>query len=338
MKALQIVRPGKMHLIEKPIPEIETETQVLIKITAAGICGSDIHIIHGRHPFITYPRVFGHEGCGEVAAMGSAVTGFQKGDPVVIEPIRGCGKCYACRHGKYNACPEIEVLGVHKDGLFSEYVVVDQSQLHPYSRDLKPYQAATAEPFTVGAQANARADTQPDDLVLIHGAGPIGLVIADVALSRGARVIMSDPIESRRKIAMDFGCEYTIDPSKEDVDSFVRTISHGEGINVAFDTTGIPKLYEESIRLLSAGGRFVPLALENPSIQINFSLVTKNELSICGSRNQNDKFREIVSTLPSRVAHIDRYVTHLLPLEEYEKAFALCEDRNSGACKIVFVF
>ena len=106
MKAVNVEKPGHLTVIEREIPKIEKDTQVLVKIQAAGICGSDVHILHGTHAYVTYPRIIGHEGSGIVAEMGSAVEGLELGDSVIIEPITGCGTCYACRNGRYNCCPE----------------------------------------------------------------------------------------------------------------------------------------------------------------------------------------------------------------------------------------
>ena len=178
MKAVYIKEPGKLEVIDVEKPSIKKDTQALVKITAAGICGSDIHIFHGTHAYATYPRIIGHEGCGIVEEVGSAVTDLKPGDSVIIEPITGCGTCYACRHGRYNCCPDIKVAGVHIDGVMEEYFVTERNKLYKYDpNELTPVEAATAEPYTVGAQANAQANTQPGDLVLIHGAGPIGMII-----------------------------------------------------------------------------------------------------------------------------------------------------------------
>lgn len=338
VKAVQVFEPNDIRLIEKEMPEIQTDTQVLVRITAVGICGSDIHILHGSHPYVTYPRVIGHEGCGVVEKMGSAVTGLQKGDGVIIEPIRGCGHCYACRHGKYNICPEIVVNGVHEDGTFEEYMIIDQKQLHKYDPLLTPVQAATAEPYTVGAQANARADTLPGDLVLVHGAGPIGLIVCDIAHSRGATVIVSEINEKRLAVAPFFGAVYTVNPVKEDLKARVMEISHGEGVNVVFEATGVPKLTETSVELLSPGGRLVPMTFGAEPIPINFMPVNKNEITIAGTRNQNGKFPDIVASLPERVDRIDRLVTHTFPITEFKKAFDTLADKESGACKVVLTF
>ena len=339
MKAVYIKEPGKLEVIDVEKPSIKKDTQVLVKITAAGICGSDIHIFHGTHAYATYPRIIGHEGCGIVEEVGSAVTDLKPGDSVIIEPITGCGTCYACRHGRYNCCPDIKVAGVHIDGVMEEYFVTERNKLYKYDpNELTPVEAATAEPYTVGAQANAQANTQPGDLVLIHGAGPIGMIICDIAEKRGATVIVSEVKEDRLKIAKDFGAKYTINPKKEDLKEAIMKITDGKGVNVVFETSGVPALTSLSVELLSPHGRLVPLTFAPEPVPINFRLMNKNELVIAGTRNQNGKFPEVVESLPSRKDRIDKLVTHVFPAEEAEKAFDTAMDKTSGSCKVVITF
>lgn len=338
MKAVYVSEPGKLEVIEKEIPQLKTSTQVLVKITAAGICGSDIHIFHGTHAYATYPRIIGHEGCGVVERIGNQVTGLKAGDPVIIEPIHGCGTCYACRNGRYNCCPDIVVAGVHADGVMEEYMVVESSQLYKYDPVLTPVQAATAEPYTIGAQANAQARTMPGDLVLIHGAGPIGMIICDMAEALGATVIVSEVNEARLEIAKSFGAKYTINPQKRDLREAVMDITDGKGVNVVFETSGVPALTSLSVELLSPHGRLVPLTFAPEPVPINFRLVNKNELVIAGTRNQNRKFKEVVESLPERRDRIDCLVTHVFPVEEAKKAFETAMDKNSGACKVIITF
>lgn len=339
MKAVYIKEPGKLEVIDVEKPSIKKDTQALVKITAAGICGSDIHIFHGTHAYATYPRIIGHEGCGIVEEVGSAVTDLKPGDSVIIEPITGCGTCYACRHGRYNCCPDIKVAGVHIDGVMEEYFVTERNKLYKYDpNELTPVEAATVEPYTVGAQANAQANTQPGDLVLIHGAGPIGMIICDIAEKRGATVIVSEVNEDRLKIAKDFGAKYTINPKKEDLKEAIMKITDGKGVNVVFETSGVPALTSLSVELLSPHGRLVPLTFAPEPVPINFRLMNKNELVIAGTRNQNGKFPEVVESLPSRKDRIDKLVTHVFPAEEAEKAFDTAMDKTSGSCKVIITF
>lgn len=339
MKAVLISEPGSLQVIEREVPQITSDTAVLVKIQAAGICGSDVHILHGTHAYATYPRIVGHEGCGVVEAVGSAVTGFQPGDAVIIEPIHSCGTCYTCRHGHYNCCPDIVVAGVHCDGLMAEYAVVESRQLFKYDPAvLTPVQAALAEPYTVGAQACAQGNVMEGDLVLVHGAGPIGTIICDMAASMGAKVIVSEVSDSRREMAAAFGAFCTINPLQEDLSQRVAEISGGMGVNVVFETTGVPALTTNSIPLLSPHGRFVPLTFAPEPMPIDFRLVNKNELVIAGTRNQNSKFQGVVDSLPSRKDRLDKLVSHVFPVAEAAEAFAVAANPKSGSRKVILTF
>lgn len=335
MKAIMVDEPGKVRLIEKEMPKIQQDTDVLIKITAVGVCGSDIHILHGTHPYVQYPRIIGHEGAGVVMETGSAVKELKKGDGVVVEPIQYCGTCYACRKGRHNVCENLKVTGVHNDGTYQEYMVLDQKQLHKYDESLTPRQAVAAEPYTIGAQANARANTSEGDYVLIHGAGPIGLITCDLAHSLGAICIVSELNESRLEMAKKFGASYVIQPGKEDLKQRVMEITGGMGANIIFEAAGVPKLMEDSLELASVAGTVIPMTFGDKPIPVNFGLVNKKELTIGGTRMECDRFPDVVKSFPGRTDRLDRLVTHVFSLTEYEKAFETFTDKTSGSCKVV---
>lgn len=176
------------------------------------------------------------------------------------------------------------------------------------------------------------------DLVLIHGAGPIGMIICDIAESLGATVIVSEVNQSRLDLAGKFGAAYTINPGRQDLRKSIMDITKGEGVNVVFETSGIPALTSLSVELLSPHGRLVPLTFAPEPIPINFRLVNKNELVIAGTRNQNSKFKEVVDSLPGRRNRINQLVTHVFTADEVQKAFETAMDKNSGACKVVITF
>lgn len=339
MKTLTVIEPGKIKLLNTPKPEIHRPNQVLVRIKAAGICGSDIHIMHGTNPYAKYPRVIGHEAAGEVEATGTGVKDLKPGDGVVFEPITYCGACYACRSGHHNVCRKLNVLGCTTDGVFQEYVVVDRSQVYPFSTEKMNFaQAALCEPYTIGMQANWRGKVKKDDIVLIHGAGPIGLIVADIANAKGAEVIVSEPREDRLAMAEYFGARHRINPRNTDLDDFIEKETKGEGVNVIIDACGAPGIITQATRLLSPAGRLVAMTYGQEPIPIDFREVNAKELTILGTRHQYQKFPETIEQFPGHLRQIDRLTTHRLPVEEYEHAFELLEDRNSKAGKIVLTF
>jgi len=338
MKAIQAVKPGDVRLAEVEKPRIACPTDVVVRVKAAGICGSDIHIAHGTNPYATYPRILGHEVAGVVEEIGSGVTTLKPGDRVVLEPIVYCGECYACKKGRQNVCRSLQVRGVHLDGGFADYLISDEKFLHRFPQELTYEQAALIEPYTIGAQSNWRASTQAGDIVLIHGAGPIGLIICDVAKSKGAICIVSELNEHRLDMAKDFGADYIINPSKESLKDTVMEITEGMGPNIIFEATGIPSLLTEAVELVSVAGTVVPLSFGSKPTPINFQQVNKKEVTIVGTRLQCDKFPTVIASLKERVNKIDKLITHTFPAEKYEVAFNTFIDKNSDSCKVVLTF
>lgn len=197
MKAVIVPEPGKVQIIEKSMPDIRGGNEVLVRVRLAGICGSDVHIYHGTSPVATYPRIIGHEVTGEIVAAGPDVTRVKVGDKVVLEPIRSCGNCYACRQGRKNVCANLQVYGVHLDGGYQPYLVLPEENVHKVGDYLSWEEAVLVEPFTIGAQANWRGDVKENDVVFIMGAGTIGLCALQIAKLKGAVCIVSDIFDSK---------------------------------------------------------------------------------------------------------------------------------------------
>jgi len=335
MKAIVVEAPGRYRLKDVPPPAITRPDEVLIEVMAAGICGSDISLLGGGNPAATYPRIPGHEMTGRIIGTGSGVTRVKAGDRVIVEPIRFCGRCHACRRGRVNACRFLTVVSVHVDGGFAEYFVCPETEVHRLP-DFISYELATAiEPCTIGAQACARGDVREGDTVLIHGAGPIGIAILDTAKRIGARVIVSEPSAPRRDAAGRFGADHLIDPGAEDVSRRVLALTEGVGPNTIFDAAGIPALLEPSLELLATAGTMVPMSFDPRLTQLSTQPLNMKELTICGTRHQSGMFPKVIAELPGRMDMLRQYVTHTFPLEQYEEAFRLFRDKQSQAVKIV---
>ena len=239
MKVIQVNKPGELEIAEKPMPEAPGCGEAIVRIRAAGICGSDVHIFHGKNPFATYPRVIGHEAAGEVVQVGQEVANVQVGDHVAIDNVFSCGKCYACRVARHNVCSSVKVLGVHIDGIFAEYVKIPADHLYVLPKELAWEMAATVEPYAIAAESIHKGKVTADDSVLICGAGPIGLVILQACKSIGARVLVTDVVDSRLAKARNMGADRTVNTRKEELSKAVMDFTAGEGINVAMEATGV---------------------------------------------------------------------------------------------------
>lgn len=338
MKAIIVNKPFDMEMIELEEPQISSSKEVKVKIKAFGICGSDVGIVKGTNPFAKYPRILGHEISGEVVEIGSEVTNVSVGDLVVLEPIEFCGKCYACTHGRHNVCKELEVYGVHSDGGLCEYMVTDCSKWHKVDQSLEAYKAVVAEPYTIAEQSTSRADVKEGDFVLVTGAGPAGLLIIDVAVRKGAIVIVSELNENRRKLAKEFGATYVINPASENLGQRISEITNGEGVNVFLDTSGVYAVIEEGLKNMSPASRFVPLAFGSDNIPINFKTLNQKEIDVKGTRLQFEKFPVVTSYIHKKKDLLDKFVTHVFKAENYKEAFELFMTPGTDAVKVVITF
>ena len=217
MKSVKVNQPGELAIIDESLPKLLDSKSVIVKVKAAGICGSDISIFKGTSPVATYPRVIGHEFAGEVIEIGNDVQNLSVGDHVSINPVISCGHCNACKKGRGNVCRNLTVIGVHTDGGFREYLSVPASNAMKVASFIPWEQAAIIEPYTVAAQVNSRGGIKHGDTVLILGAGPIAIAILQVAKMKGARVIITDLVEERLKLADEAGADFVINTGLTDI-------------------------------------------------------------------------------------------------------------------------
>jgi 2-desacetyl-2-hydroxyethyl bacteriochlorophyllide A dehydrogenase len=338
MKAIQVTKPGQIEIIEREIPVIQHEDEVLIKIKLAGICGSDLHIYHGTSPVATYPRVIGHEVTGEIIDRGEGVTSLVIGDQVVIEPIHYCGKCYACRVGRPNVCQNLKVFGVHMDGGFQEYVVLPARMVHKVDARLSWEEAVLVEPYTIGAQANWRGDVREGDMVFIMGAGPIGICAMQIAKYRGATCIISDLSDEKLAFAQELGADYILNPTREDIISKIYELTQGMGANVTIDAVCLPETFEQALEVTSVAGRIVVLGFTEEKSRISQLPITAKEITIAGSRLQTHKFAEVIELFHQGKIECKKMVTRTFYFEEIREAIQWMEDHPNRVGKVVLRF
>ncbi|WP_202080218.1 zinc-binding alcohol dehydrogenase family protein [Caldalkalibacillus salinus] len=338
MKAVSVKEAGSIEVIEKEKPEIREKNEVLVQIKMVGICGSDMHIYHGTNPLATYPRVIGHEVTGEVVEIGEQVNTLKPGDKVVLEPIDTCGTCYACRNGRSNVCQNLEVYGVHRDGGMQQYIVVPSANLHKVEPDV-PYQASVlVEPFTIGAQANWRGQVQEGDSVLIQGAGPIGICCLKMAKLLGAKCYITDLSEERLAFAKQSGADEVIHAGNKDVEQEIMSLTSGEGANVVIDAVCIPHTFELGVRVASNAGRIVVLGFTEQTSAIPQLPLTKQELTVVGSRLQTNQFPNVIKRLNQKELNVDGMVTHTFPVEDIQEALEYIERYPDEVRKAVMTF
>ena len=216
------VREPHALLVENREPPSPGPGQIAVQVVRAGICGSDMHILHGSNPFVVYPRIIGHEFAGIVSALGAGVSNLAIGDHVVADPVISCGHCYPCRVGRSNVCAHLQVIGVHRDGGFRSTAVLPQENAVKISPALGFDIAALAEPLAVAANVLWRTGCDAQDTILIYGAGTVGLTVLQVAKMRGARCIVADIDPQRLERAEAFGADVLIDSTQQLVAEIVQ--------------------------------------------------------------------------------------------------------------------
>ncbi|MDR2601566.1 MAG: zinc-binding alcohol dehydrogenase family protein [Spirochaetaceae bacterium] len=338
MKVGVVEKPGVLKIEEREEPKLIQKTDVLISVKRVGVCGSDIHIFHGKNPFAVYPRVWGHEFTGEVIAAGSSVTKVKTGDHVVVEPIISCGSCYACRQNRPNVCEKLQVMGVHIDGGCQEKFIAPESNVHLLPKELPWEEACLVEPFTIGAQAAYRGNIQPGDFVLVMGAGTIGLTVAQMAKLAGAIVMISDVVESKLNYAKERGADYIINAAKENVMEKVKEITGGTGANVTVDAVCNKKSFEDAILLTSTAGRVVELSFNEIPSEIAPVNIIKKEITVCGSRLQTHRFPVVVDAIQQGKLPLKGFVTKTYPFRDMIEAFDFVDKNNASVRKILISF
>ena len=287
MKAAIFDAPKTMHVGDWKAP-VAGPDEVLVKVKAAGICAGDMYIFQGKNPYAKYPVIGGHEICGEV-----------DGKLVVVEPFVGCGKCYPCRIGKSNCCANLKVLGVHCDGGYADYMVAPKRNIHSVPSGLSPMWASFAEPLAIGVQSCRRGAVRSGELVLILGAGPIGLALIEVAKAKGARPVVTDVLDARLEFARELGAEAL--KADESLLQKVLDLTNGEGAPVVIEATGNAKAMESTVDLVAAGGRIVIVGLVKKGTMVSFPGLdfTRKEVTIVGSRASVNCFPEALELLAS---------------------------------------
>lgn len=333
MKMIVCVKPGLLESIEreKPVPQ---ENEVLIKIKSIGICGTDIHAFGGNQPFFEYPRVLGHELAGVIEDKGPNVS-IDIGRSVYIIPYLNCGECVACKNGKPNCCTNIEVLGVHRDGGMCEYLCVPESAVVT-TDGLSYREMAVIECLAIGAHAIRRAAIQKGETVLVMGAGPIGLGAVQFAKVAGAKVLVSDVVDSKLTFCSEqYGVDGTVD-AKGDIKAQLKLLTDGEFPTLIIDCTGNVRAMESAFYNLAHGGRIVFVSVVKNNICFDDPEFHKRETTLMGSRNATiEDFEHVVTCLKSGVIKIAPFVTHKAKFSDLISKFNEWVEPESGVIKAV---
>jgi 2-desacetyl-2-hydroxyethyl bacteriochlorophyllide A dehydrogenase len=330
IEALVCVEPGRLQLVRQPAPRCGPG-EALVRPRRVGICGTDYHIFQGKHPFLQYPRVMGHELAVEILEA-PAGSDLRAGDLCVVNPYISCGACNACSAGRPNCCVNISVLGVHRDGGMTGLLSVPVGNLIP-AQGLSLDACASTEFLAIGAHAVKRGAVTGADKVLVVGAGPIGLGAVLFARLTGAEVFIYDRDAERAAMAQSISGATAVrsvaGPASEMAD-----LSGHDGFDIVLDATGNRVSMEAGFNFVAHGGRYVLISVVNESITFADPDFHRKEMTLLGSRNAtNQDFLQVMQAIRSGNIQIERLVTHRTSLAEATGAIPVWATQKSGLIK-----
>ncbi|MHB0878439.1 MAG: zinc-binding alcohol dehydrogenase family protein [Anaerolineae bacterium] len=337
MRAALLHAPGELEIVEAPMPTAAAG-QALVRVRAAGVCGSDVHAFRGSSAFQIYPTTPGHEIAGEVVDLGPGVTSLAIGDHVVMDPMIRCGHCYPCCSGRYNCCTTLKVMGVHVNGAFADYVAVDAGHLHRIAKSVPFESAALVEPLCVSAHGVARARVTDADTVLVIGAGTIGMGAMLMAKQQGARVAISDTIAAKLSLATQLGADATFNAAEGDTLDAVMQWTGGEGANVVIEAVGHPVTTRAALDYVSSAGRVAIIGITPKDVPLPVPLLVRKELDIIASRNSREQFPRVVGLVESGRIDPKPLVSHTFALAQIGEAIAALIERPNEVRKAVLLF
>ena len=320
VKAVYINKPGEIatRLVDYPVKK---DNEVLIKVDAAGICGSDIGAFRGTNPLVTYPRIIGHEVTGIVLETGEGMPeDIKHGDRVIVDPYIYCGHCYPCSVGRTNCCENLKVIGVHIDGAMQEVVAHPAHLIHKIPDNVPSEMAPLAEPLTIALHALHRAQLKAGEHVVIIGAGAIGLMAALSALRYHATPILVDIVDERLQYAQSLGVPYVVNSAKANVVEAVKDITQGTMAQVVVEASGANSAIRSTLDLASFAGRIAYTGWPKQETSLPTNLITFKELDLRGSRTSAGEFEEALQMLSTLNINPADIVSKVVTIDEVPEA------------------
>lgn len=314
MRAVRLEAVGSLVLREVPAPKAG-RGEIVVRVLAAGICGSDRHMFKGEYP-TGRPVTLGHEFCGLVETVGEGVTGFSGGELVTVDPNIACGRCQACHEGRPNLCDNLLAIGVFRDGGFAERVSVPASKAHVLPAGLDPVHGAFCEPLACCLHALDVARIVPGNSVAVLGGGVIGLLMVQLARLAGAgAVILVTRQASRRALALELGATAAFDPAAGGV---VEAVRQGAGVDVVLECAGVPETLQQGLAMLRKGGALVLFGVTPAGVEVPispFDLLVK-EIRLEAAYLNPHTHSRAAEMVARGVLELDRLVTHSVGLDQ----------------------
>lgn len=340
MKAAIMHQPMSIAIEEVAVPEVGPD-EVLVKVKAVGICGSDIHFYeHGRigRFIVNGPFILGHECAGVAVALGERVERIKLGDRVAVEPGATCGKCDACKSGRYNLCPDVQFLAAPPvNGAFAQYITMREDLLFPIPDHLSFEEASLNEPLSVGIHAAKRAGLNPGSKVAIMGMGPVGLMTVVAAKAFGAsEIYVTDLEQNRLDAAIGLGATHAINIREQDPVETISQLTSGKGVDVAFETAGNPKALQSALASLGRGGKLSIVGLPmQDEIPLNIPFIADREIDIFGIFRYVNTYPQGIAFLSSGISPVKNIITDRYMLDQTYEAMERARTNKSGSLKVM---
>ncbi|MDF2891085.1 MAG: alcohol dehydrogenase [Clostridia bacterium] len=339
-KAIFMHGTNEMIWKDVPMPSVK-ENEVLIKVEAVGICGSDVHYFqHGRiGDFVVEGDfILGHECAGEVVEVGSAVKNLAVGDRVALEPGKTCGKCEFCKEGRYNLCPDVEFFATPPyHGVFTNYVAHPEDMCFKLPENVSNVEGALVEPLAVGLHATDIGEVKLGDTVVIYGSGCIGLVTLLACKAKGAsKIIIVDVLENRLKKALELGATHVINPMEADVVETVKTITEGKGAHVVVDTAAAVVTVKQTVDVLRIGGTIVLVGMTpKDEVEFNFMKLMGKEGVLKTIFRYRNLYPVAINAIASGAINVKNIVSHEFDFENTKEAFDFVVNNARDVVKAV---
>ncbi|PHR92235.1 MAG: Zn-dependent alcohol dehydrogenase [Blastopirellula sp.] len=334
MKQQLMKSPGEMELKDVPIPEPGAD-EVRIRVGRIGICGSDIHVWHGKHPFTPFPVVQGHEFCGYLDALGSDVSGHEVGELVTAMPQIICGTCPSCQKGRFNICENLKVRGFQADGCGQEYFVTKADRIVTLPAGFTLDQGAFMEPVAVAVHAVERLGKITGENIVIAGAGPIGNLIAQVAQLKGATVLLTDINDLRCERAKACGIEHAVNTMSEPLDAAAKRVFGQAGYNLAVEAAGAPQTITALVPSINKGGTILIVGVYGDQPSVDLARVGEHELNIKGSMMYwMDDWIEARELLDKGII-IEPLIDGVYPFEKWPDAYGEIDINQQNIMKLM---